>query len=103
MEALLRWDHPERGLIGPLAFIPVAEESRLIVPIGRWAIEQACRQAAAWQELQPDAAPVSVAVNLSARQLADPELISHIEGSIRANGIEPSTLWLELTESTVLR
>ena len=102
MEALLRWDHPERGLIGPLAFIAVAEESRLIVPIGRWVIEQACSQAAAWQRLQPDSAPVSVAVNLSARQLGDPELIPHIEGSITANGIEPSTLWLELTESTVL-
>jgi diguanylate cyclase (GGDEF)-like protein len=102
MEALLRWDHPERGLIGPVAFIPVAEESRLIVPIGRWVIEQACRQAAAWQELQPDSAPISVAVNLSARQLADPALIAHVEGSIRANGIEPSTLWLELTESTLL-
>jgi diguanylate cyclase (GGDEF)-like protein len=102
LEALLRWDHPERGLIGPLAFIPVAEESRLIVPIGRWVIEQACRQAAAWQQLQPDSAPISVAVNLSARQLADPELIAHVEGSIKANGIEPSTLWLELTESTLL-
>ncbi len=102
MEALLRWDHPERGLIGPLAFIPVAEESRLIVPIGRWVIEQACRQAALWQRLRPDAAPVGVAVNLSPRQLADPELIHHIEASIEANGIEPSTLWLELTESTVL-
>ncbi|HSD24348.1 MAG TPA: diguanylate cyclase, partial [Solirubrobacterales bacterium] len=76
MEALLRWDHPERGLIGPLAFIPVADESRLIVPIGRWVIEQACRQVAEWQELQPDAAPLGVAVNISARQLADPELIS---------------------------
>jgi diguanylate cyclase (GGDEF)-like protein len=102
MEALLRWDHPERGLIGPLGFIPVAEESRLIVPIGRWVIEQACRQAADWQELQPDSAPISVAVNLSARQLADPALIAHVEGSIRANGIEPSTLWLELTETTLL-
>jgi diguanylate cyclase (GGDEF)-like protein len=102
MEALMRWDHPERGLIGPLAFMPVAEESRLIVPIGRWVIEQACRQAASWQQLQPDAAPVSVAVNLSARQLADPELIGHVEGSIRANGIDPSTLWLELTETTLL-
>jgi diguanylate cyclase (GGDEF)-like protein len=102
MEALLRWDHPERGLIGPFAFIPVAEESRLIVPIGRRVIEQACRQAAIWQQLHPDSAPVGVAVNLSARQLADPELIPHVEGSIRANGIEPSTLWLELTESTVL-
>jgi diguanylate cyclase (GGDEF)-like protein len=102
MEALLRWDHPERGLIGPLNFIPAAEESRLIVPIGRWVIEQACRQAAAWQQLQPDAAPVGVAVNLSARQLADPELIPHVEGSIRANGIDPASLWLELTESTIL-
>jgi diguanylate cyclase (GGDEF)-like protein len=102
MEALLRWNHPERGLIGPLAFIPVAEDSRLIVPIGRWVIEQACRQAAAWQQLKPDSAPVTVAINLSARQLADPELIQHLEGSIRANGIEPSSLWLELTESTLL-
>jgi diguanylate cyclase (GGDEF)-like protein len=102
LEALLRWNHPERGMIGPLAFIPVAEESRLIVPIGRWVIEQACRQAAAWQALNPDAAPVSVAVNLSARQIADPDLISHIEGSIRANRIEPSSLWLELTETTLL-
>jgi len=102
MEALLRWDHPERGLIGPIGFIPVAEESRLIVPIGRWVIEQACRQAAGWQQLHPDAAPVGVAVNLSARQLADPNLVSHIEGSIQANGIDPSTLCLELTESALL-
>jgi diguanylate cyclase (GGDEF)-like protein len=102
MEALLRWNHPERGLIGPLAFIPVAEESRLIVPIGRWVIEQACRQAAAWQQLQPDSAPVGVSVNLSGRQLADPELIPHIEGAIKANDIEPPTLWLELTETTLL-
>jgi diguanylate cyclase (GGDEF)-like protein len=102
MEGLLRWDHPERGLLGPLAFIPVAEESRLIVPIGRWVIEQACRQAAVWQELQPDAPPVGVAVNLSARQLADPDLTSHIEGSIQANGIDPATLWLELTETALL-
>ncbi|HEY6636083.1 MAG TPA: EAL domain-containing protein, partial [Solirubrobacterales bacterium] len=102
MEALLRWDHPERGLIGPVGFIPVAEESRLIVPIGRWVIEQACRQAAAWQKLQPDSAPISVAVNLSGRQLADPALIAHVEGSVRSNGIEPSSLWLELTESTLL-
>ena len=102
MEALLRWNHPDRGMVGPLSFIPVAEESRLIVPIGRWVIEQACRQASAWQQLKPDRAPMSVAVNISARQLADPELISHIEGSVRANRIDPSTLWLELTETTVL-
>jgi diguanylate cyclase (GGDEF)-like protein len=102
MEALLRWNHPDRGMVGPLAFIPVAEESRLIVPIGRWVIEQACRQAATWQELHPDSPPVSVAVNLSARQLADPDLLSHIEGCVRANRIDPSNLWLELTETTLL-
>ncbi len=102
LEALLRWNHPERGLVRPVGFIPVAEESRLIVPIGRWVIEQACRQAAAWQELHPDSAPVSVAVNLSAREIADPDLLSHIEGSVRANRIDPSSLWLELTETTLL-
>ena len=101
MEALLRWNHPDRGLLGPLAFIPVAEETRLIMPIGRWVIEQACRQAAIWQQLSPDAAPVSVAVNLSGRQLADPQLLSHLEGSIRANGINPSSLWVELREATL--
>jgi diguanylate cyclase (GGDEF)-like protein len=99
MEALLRWNHPERGLIGPPAFIPVAEESHLIVPIGRWVIEEACRQVARWQQFHPDRAPVAVAVNLSARQLADPDLVPHIEGSIKASKIEPSTLWLELTET----
>ena len=72
------------------------------MPIGRWVIEQACRQAAVWQQLHPDSAPVSVAVNLSARQLADPDLLSHIEGSVRANRIDPSSLWLELTETTLL-
>jgi diguanylate cyclase (GGDEF)-like protein len=102
MEALVRWNHPERGLLGPLAFIPVAEESRLIIPMGRWVIEQACLQAAAWQQRDPDAAPVGVSVNLSARQLADPHLLSHIEGSISASNIDPSSLWLELTESTLL-
>ena len=102
MEALLRWNHPDRGLIGPLAFIPVAEESRLIVPIGRWVIEQACRQVAVWQQLKPDAAPIGVSVNLSALQLADPDLLSQIEGSVSANGLDPSTLWLELTETTLL-
>jgi diguanylate cyclase (GGDEF)-like protein len=102
MEALLRWNHPERGLVGPVSFIPVAEQTRLIVPIGRWVIERACLQAAAWQQLDPDGAPVGVSVNLSARQIADPDLLSHIEGSIAASKIDPSSLWLELTESTLL-
>ena len=86
MEALLRWNHPDRGLIGPLAFLPVAEQSRLSVPIGRWVIEEACRRAAAWQKLQPDSAPVGVAVNLTARQLADPELIPTSRDRSRRTG-----------------
>lgn len=102
LEALLRWRHPARGLLPPAAFIPVAEESRLIVPIGRWAIEQACLRAAAWQALDPDGHPIGVAVNLSARQLTDPELLRTVRGAVDRSGIDPSTLRLELTESTLL-
>ena len=100
-EALLRWRHPERGLIPPAAFIPVAEESRLILPIGRWVLEKACREAAAWQRKDPDGAPVGVSVNLSARELADPQLLRSVESAIELSGIDPYTLRLELTESTL--
>ncbi len=102
LEALLRWRHPDRGLIGPAGFIPVAEESRLIVPIGTWVLEEACRQAAEWQALDPDAAPVSVAVNLSVRQLADPGLLDAVTRAVNTSGIDPASLHLELTESTLL-
>jgi diguanylate cyclase (GGDEF)-like protein len=102
MEALLRWNHPERGLIGPMAFIPVAEESRLIVPIGHWVLEQACRQASIWQQLHPDRAPIGVSINLSPRQIADPNLLGDIERALNDNGIDPSSLWLELTERVLL-
>ncbi|MDP9189115.1 MAG: EAL domain-containing protein [Actinomycetota bacterium] len=101
-EALLRWHHPERGLLPPAAFIPVAEESRLIVSIGRWAIEEACRRAADWQALDPDGEPIGVAVNLSARQLTDPELLRSTRGAVERSGIDPSTLYLELTETTLM-
>ncbi|MGZ5331406.1 MAG: putative bifunctional diguanylate cyclase/phosphodiesterase [Solirubrobacterales bacterium] len=100
-EGLLRWRHPQRGLLGPAAFIPVAEETRLIVPIGRWVIEEACRRAAAWQAIYPDSAPLGVAVNLSARQVADPELVSCVGRAVRQSGIDPSALRLELTETTL--
>jgi diguanylate cyclase (GGDEF)-like protein len=102
LEALLRWRHPDRGLLGPAAFIPVAEESRLIVPIGRWVLEQACREAARWQQRDPDSRPIGIAVNLSPKQLGSPDLLSHIRGALEDSGIEPSTLRLELTESTLL-
>jgi diguanylate cyclase (GGDEF)-like protein len=102
LEALLRWRHPDRGLIGPAGFIPVAEESRLIVPIGTWVLEEASRQAARWQGLDPDGPPVSVAVNLSVRQLADPGLLDSVRRAIDSSGIDPASLHLELTETTLL-
>jgi diguanylate cyclase (GGDEF)-like protein len=101
LEALLRWRHPRRGLIPPAGFIPVAEESRLILPMGRWVLEQASSAAAAWQRANPDAPPVGVSVNLSARELADPQLLRSIESAIELSGIDPFTLRLELTESTL--
>ena len=101
-EALVRWRHPERGLIGPAGFIGVAEDTRLIVPIGRWVLETACREAATWQAAQPDSRPVGVAVNVSAAQLADPELPRIVEQIIARSGIHPSTLSVELTESVLL-
>ena len=100
-EALLRWNHPHRGTLAPAAFIPVAEDSRLIVPIGRWVIEEACRRAAAWQALDPDSAPIGVSVNVSARQLQDPELPGCIRSAVNRSGIDPSSLRLELTETTL--
>jgi EAL domain-containing protein (putative c-di-GMP-specific phosphodiesterase class I) len=102
MEALLRWRHPERGLVGPVAFIPVAEESRLILPIGRWVLEEACREAATWQARRPDSAPIGISVNLSARELADPLLEESVARALETSGIVPSALRLELTESTLL-
>jgi diguanylate cyclase (GGDEF)-like protein len=101
LEALLRWRHPEYGLTSPTSFIPVAEESLLIVPVGRWVIEEACRQVAEWQSLRPDAAPVRIAVNLSGRQIGDPDLVSTVATAIETSGIDPATLSLELTETVL--
>jgi diguanylate cyclase (GGDEF)-like protein len=94
-EALVRWQHPERGLLTPAQFIPVAEESGMIVGLGRVVLEEACGQAAEW-----DSVPVHV--NLSARQLADPNLIDSVAHVVRTTGVKPSNLVLELTESSLL-
>jgi diguanylate cyclase (GGDEF)-like protein len=101
LEALLRWRHPEYGLTSPTSFIPVAEESQLIVPVGRWVIEEACNKVAEWQSLQPDAAPVRIAVNLSGRQIGDPQLLTTVSTAIEESGIDPATLSFELTESVL--
>ena len=101
-EALVRWEHPERGLVAPLDFIPVAEETGLIVPIGAWVIEEVCRQAAIWQAEAPGFEPLVVSVNLSARQLAHPDLVSTIATAIAGNRLDPATLVFEVTESTLM-
>ncbi len=99
-EALLRWDHPTRGLVMPDDFVALAEETGLVVPIGSWALEEACRQAAAWHVA---GAPLSISVNLSPRQLAEPTLLEDVSRVLHATGIDPGALWLEITENTLMR
>ena len=102
VEALVRWLHPRRGLVQPVDFIPLAEESGLIVPLGRWVLEEACRQARAWQQL-PGAEDLSVSVNLSGRQVEDAGLVEDVQRAVVASGLEPSMLTLEITESVLMR
>src|SRR4030095_4127454 len=97
VEALLRWDHPDLGLVPPMQFIPLAEETGLIVPIGRWVLREACAQNMAWQ--RRGLRPVSMAVNLSPRQFADEHLLHDVDDALAASGMSPVLLQLELTES----
>ena len=100
-EALLRWDHPERGRLAPDQFIERAEESGIIVAIGQWVLRQATRQAAEWPTVVDGSAPLFVAVNLSARQLSDPQLTSMIAAALADAGLPPERLCVEITESAV--
>ena len=100
VEALVRWRHPERGILLPGAFVSLAEETGLIGPIGAWVLEMACRQGRAWHDHFP--APPVVGVNLSARQIQQPDLVESVERILRETGLEPSLLRLELTESAVM-
>ena len=102
-EALVRWQHPVRGLVAPLDFIPLAEETGLIVPIGRWVLEQACHQAAAWQALYPRTPPLTISVNLSLRQFQDPGLLDDVKRALSQSGLPPACLQLEITESAIMR
>jgi diguanylate cyclase (GGDEF)-like protein/PAS domain S-box-containing protein len=101
-EALTRWRHPRRGIVSPAEFIPVAEQTGLIVPIGRWAIAEALQQLGRWQGSLPSLGPLSMSVNLSGRQIADPRLLEEIESALRSNKVEPGTFRLELTESVLM-
>jgi diguanylate cyclase (GGDEF)-like protein len=97
-EALVRWEHPERGLIPPGEFIPLAEETGIMIPIGEYVIDSALRQLAAWHGAQPD---LTISINLSPRQLEDTGLASMLAAAVRAAGLEPATLVVEITESAV--
>jgi EAL domain-containing protein (putative c-di-GMP-specific phosphodiesterase class I) len=100
VEALLRWHHPELGLVPPGEFIPLAEVTGLILPMGPWVLRAACAQARAWQDVQPG---LRVAVNLSARQFQEPGLVGHVTDALADTGLEPRFLQLEITESSAMQ
>jgi EAL domain-containing protein (putative c-di-GMP-specific phosphodiesterase class I) len=100
-EALVRWQHPERGLVSPAEFIPLAEETGLILPLGHWVMKTACSQLAAWA-LRPERAHLVVAVNVSARQFSLPNLVEETMALVDYTGASPHRLKLELTESLLL-
>ncbi|HET6866263.1 MAG TPA: EAL domain-containing protein, partial [Solirubrobacteraceae bacterium] len=102
VEALLRWRHPQRGEVPPSEFIPIAEENGLIEPIGRWVLEHACRQAAQWYRARPDAAPLTMSVNLSAVQVRR-SLPDVVRSVLRSTGLDPACLSLEITETVMVR
>jgi diguanylate cyclase (GGDEF)-like protein/PAS domain S-box-containing protein len=103
VEALVRWQHPVRGLVMPVDFIPIAEETGLIIAIGQWVLEEACRQVAIWQAEFAVELPLQVSVNLSPRQFEHPGLIEDVLRALRISGIEPASLKLEVTEGVIMR
>jgi diguanylate cyclase (GGDEF)-like protein len=103
MEALVRWVHPERGVISPLDFIAIAEKTGLMIPIGEFVVREACRQARAWQLARPGLAPIAVNVNLSGVQLQHPGLVAAVSLALEDSGLAPELLMLEITESVMAR
>jgi len=101
-EALVRWQHPVRGLVPPLSFIPLAEETGLILPLGRWVLETACRQAREWRDARPGDPQLMMSVNLSARQFGQPDLVDQVVAILAETGLDSTTLELEITESVVM-
>ncbi|MGD9610643.1 MAG: EAL domain-containing protein [Desulfovibrionaceae bacterium] len=101
-EALVRWDHPIRGIVPPARFIPLAEETGLILPLGRFVISEACRQLRDWQRDMPEAAGLSVSVNVSCRQFVKDGLVEHVAAVLAETGLDPAGLKLEITESVLM-
>ena len=101
-EALVRWQHPQRGWVSPVEFIPLAEETGLIVPLGLWVLRQACQQLGIWQQQQQQDPPLTVNVNLSGKQFAQPNLIENIKQVLQETGLDASSLKLEITESVLV-
>jgi diguanylate cyclase (GGDEF)-like protein/PAS domain S-box-containing protein len=103
LEALVRWNHPQRGMISPGEFIPLAEETGLILPVGRWVLRQACAQVRRWQEQYPEYRDLVLSVNLSARQLQDHRLVDEVHAALQDSGLSPDCLTLEITESVLVQ
>jgi len=103
VEALVRWQHPTRGLVSPVDFIPLAEETGLIIPLGQWVLEQACRQVAAWHKQFPSEPPLTLSVNLSPRQFQKPFLVADVSRALHDAGLPARCLKLEITEGVLMR
>ena len=101
-EALVRWEHPGRGIVMPGEFLPVAEETGLIVPLGRWVMRHACSQMAEWHRHFPQEPPLTISVNASSRELADPDLVANVARILRDTGLDPRSLRIEVTESSIV-
>jgi EAL domain-containing protein (putative c-di-GMP-specific phosphodiesterase class I) len=101
-EALVRWNHPERGLIPPCEFIPVAEESGFIIQIGRWVLKEACSQMRTWQDVLPTTRRMKISVNLSCKQFMQPTIVAQIMDTLQETGLDATSLKLEITESVMM-
>ncbi|MFN8576988.1 MAG: bifunctional diguanylate cyclase/phosphodiesterase [Candidatus Sericytochromatia bacterium] len=101
-EALIRWKHPKRGIVGSDVFIPIAEETGMIVQIGKWVLKEACKQIKEWQNKYKFSKPLTMSVNISGRQFSHPKLIDNISKIVNNSEIDPATLKLEITESTIM-
>lgn len=102
VEALVRWRHFERGVVSPATFVPVAEDTGLVVPLGRWVLREACRQAVSWQGHGRDGTPFAISVNLSVREFAQPDLVRAVSAILDETGLSPTALRLEITESAII-